>query len=522
MFQRTWKQVQRIPANVWICMLLMVVPGKNLNVHVKTNAFTKLPSAGFATKYAKQPVIIVFVTNFIAIIPLALLLNRFADDLATMMGGIVGALINTTFRQVDTLSFPSFISSSVPNLYSNAVQLMLSVFLLRDHQIEVLQTSLIGAILSSMHLMLGLGFLFGGVKRFKQFYSKETAHMFGTMLLLSMTSLIIPTVAKLLVSIGDKGVILISRGISITLLCVYFVFLYFSLESHAELFNDPVRKVSKWLGTRKAGETKMEVAKIGGRIANSVTAGIPIPDKTLPELHTTDTKQEEGQKSLQKPRAGDPARLLAGLGHDLSAVAGEAEQYVVEQPAEVIYSKPEATHNPFTTKRKHLPRPQKGATAQQFAEMGSHLTTMGGEAEQFIYLEPPKPKIPPFNKGTNVIALALLTTILGFNTTFATDSLDGLIENTGLSTTFIGIVLLPLLSNDIGVIKSAVEDHMDLCVLLTVGKCVQITLFVIPFTVLLGWMIGVDLELSFDGFEVAALFASVLYINSMISEGQST
>lgn len=394
---------------------------------------------------------------------------------------------------------------------------MLSIFLLRSRQIEVLQTSLIGAILSSMHLMLRLGFLFGGVKRFKQFYSKEAAQMFGTMLLLSMTSLIIPTVAKLLGGVKDNGTILISRGISVTLLCIYFIFLYFSLESHTELFKDPVRKAAKSLSASKAGQTKLYLAKTGGFPARLINVETPMPDED-----STNRRPKKEHEPFHKPVAGDLARQLAGMGHTVSAVAGEAEQFIVKQPTETIHLKPEDAHTHPSRRKKHFSRPQKGATFLQLAEMGSHMTTLGGEAEQTIAYEAPKPKIPPLGKGANMLALAVLTTILGFNTTFATDSLDGLIENTGLSTTFIGIVLLPLLSNDMGVIKSAVEDKMDLCVLLTVGKCVQITLFVIPFTVLLGWIIGVDLELSFDGFEVAALFASVLYINSMISEGKST
>ena len=125
-------------------------------------------------------------------------------------------------------------------------------------------------------------------------------------------------------------------------------------------------------------------------------------------------------------------------------------------------------------------------------------------------------------KGSIILGLVICITLLGFNTTFATDSLDGMMETTRLSKTFIGIVLLPLLSNDYAVIKSAMEDRMDLCVLMTVGKCVQITLVVIPFSVLVGWPIGANLDLSFDGFELVALFASVLYINSMIVEGKST
>ena len=120
-----------------------------------------------------------------------------------------------------------------------------------------------------------------------------------------------------------------------------------------------------------------------------------------------------------------------------------------------------------------------------------------------------------------VCCLLISTMFLGFNTAFATSSLDGLIESTGLTETFIGIVLLPLLGVDFTLFSLAIEDKMDSFVSLTVGKCLQTALLVIPILILLGWIINVPMGLNFDAFEVVALFASVMYINSMIQEGKS-
>jgi len=58
---------------------------------------------------------------------------------------------------------------------SNAVQLITSILLLRNGQIAVLQTTLIGSILSSMHLMLGLAFCVGGYNRLQQHFNTELA-----------------------------------------------------------------------------------------------------------------------------------------------------------------------------------------------------------------------------------------------------------------------------------------------------------------------------------------------------------
>ena len=270
-----------------------------------------------------------------------------------------------------------------------------------------------------MHLMLGLGFLFGGLRRTEQYYNVTVGQTLSILLLLSMTGLILPTVAKLLTRVQDSGIIPISRAISVIFLLVYVCYLYFALFTHAKLYSEPSQKVPKKSMNVKRGETTMRLAEL------SWPANIGSP--VVPHREPENLESDEGYES-NRPRL--PLKLVALL-------------------------------------------------------------------------------------------LVVFTTLLGFNTAFATDSLDGLVEATGLSRTFIGIVLLPLLSNDITVIKPAIKDQMDLCILLTVGKCIQTTLLVIPFTVLLGWIIGVDLELSFDGFEVAALFASTLYINSMIEKGKS-
>lgn len=121
-----------------------------------------------------------------------------------------------------------------------------------------------------------------------------------------------------------------------------------------------------------------------------------------------------------------------------------------------------------------------------------------------------------------MVIVVALTTVLGFNVSFATDSLDGLITKTQLTPTFIAIVLLPLLGVDFTILSLARTNEMDLFISLTVGKCLQTALLVIPVIVILGWILGNEsMNLQFDPFEVVALFASVMYINSIIQEGKS-
>jgi Ca2+:H+ antiporter len=60
----------------------------------------------------------------------------------------------------------------------------------------------------------------------------------------------------------------------------------------------------------------------------------------------------------------------------------------------------------------------------------------------------------------------------------------------------------------------ACKDKMDLAIGVAVGSSMQIALLVLPPIVVLGWILGHDqMNLSFDGFQVAVLFVSVLLVN---------
>jgi Ca2+:H+ antiporter len=121
-----------------------------------------------------------------------------------------------------------------------------------------------------------------------------------------------------------------------------------------------------------------------------------------------------------------------------------------------------------------------------------------------------------------VVVITISTVFVGFNTYFAVNSLEGLLKSTGLTTSFVGIVLLPLFTNDPEPIQSAYKGDMDLCLQTTVGKCIQTTMFVIPLVVIIGWGMNIDeMTLYFNGFDVTALFASTLYIAFLTNNGKS-
>ena len=59
-----------------------------------------------------------------------------------------------------------------------------------------------------------------------------------------------------------------------------------------------------------------------------------------------------------------------------------------------------------------------------------------------------EPNFSQLHPTVAVLAVIFFTTLLAFNAQFATDSMQGLLATQHISPTFLGIVILPLLSND--------------------------------------------------------------------------
>jgi len=124
-----------------------------------------------------------------------------------------------------------------------------------------------------------------------------------------------------------------------------------------------------------------------------------------------------------------------------------------------------------------------------------------------------------------IITLALSTTMVAFCSEFMVSSIEGVTATGGVSTTFVGLILLPIVGNaaeHATAVTVAIKDKMDLSIGVAVGSSMQIALLVLPLIVILGWIMGKDcMTLYFDTFQIATLFVSVLLVNYLIQDGKS-
>lgn len=123
-----------------------------------------------------------------------------------------------------------------------------------------------------------------------------------------------------------------------------------------------------------------------------------------------------------------------------------------------------------------------------------------------------------------LILLAVVTLIVAFCADYLVASIDSIVADTGISKTFIGLILIPIVGNaaeHVTAIVVAMKDKMDLAVGVAIGSSLQIALFLTPFLVILGWIVGRDMSLLFTTFETCVLFVSVMIVNYIVSDGES-
>jgi len=132
--------------------------------------------------------------------------------------------------------------------------------------------------------------------------------------------------------------------------------------------------------------------------------------------------------------------------------------------------------------------------------------------------------VPILNPWAATTALILVTIVVAICAEFLVDSIDSIVEATNISKTFIGLILIPIVGNaaeHVTAVIVAYKNKMDLAIGVAIGSSLQIALFLTPFLVILGWIIGRDMTLHFRAFETVTFFLSGLVVTLLIQDGKS-
>src|SRR6476620_7375148 len=112
----------------------------------------------------------------------------------------------------------------------NLPELFVAIFALRAGLDTVVQAALVGSILGNSLLVFGLALLLGGLKNGTQRFQSEPPRMIATLMLLAVSALIIPTLAKILHTPAEPFIDRLDIVVAVILLVVFAASIYFSVK----------------------------------------------------------------------------------------------------------------------------------------------------------------------------------------------------------------------------------------------------------------------------------------------------
>ncbi|KAL1848832.1 hypothetical protein Plec18170_007848 [Paecilomyces lecythidis] len=567
----------------------------------------------------------VFAINAVAIIPLASLLGYATECVASEMGDTVGALMNVTF--------------------GNAVELIIFIIALVANEIQIVQASLLGSILANLLLIMGMCFLFGGLRFREQLYNSAVTQMSACLLSLSVMSLLLPTAFHASFSNlqkADQVVLKVSRGTSVVLLLVYLLYLLFQLKSHAYIYestpqhkideeshpgvlaemlhtdssssdqdsdttagshttarrlrkafrkkrrrssntsSNDTHSVPSFVRTFSSSTPTVEVSSAGEFPANLPARTTPDPDAVVsgdeadaetmavapmpsfsdfrfrdfeaeqmkpghPTVSTADAKrktrpwrknkereraqsrygaQSEAKSETSRDRPVDAADTLASTKAPLTSFNVRSLSY--RPPVPRVFD-PTAQSANGTGKDAHDLRRTTSLPDRLHSLPARNVVPL---AQPLPHLVPPKRTAtkddsdgkPALSRAPAIVLLLVTTGLVAACAEFLVDSIDYLVESTGVSEAFIGLIILPIVGNaaeHVTAVTVASKNKMDLAIGVAIGSSIQIALFVTPVVVLLGWCLNTDMSLYFSLFETVSLFGSAFIVNYLMLDGRS-
>ncbi|KAL0451028.1 UNVERIFIED_CONTAM: Vacuolar cation/proton exchanger 3 [Sesamum latifolium] len=109
--------------------------------------------------------------------------------------------------------------------------------------------------------------------------------------------------------------------------------------------------------------------------------------------------------------------------------------------------------------------------------------------------------------------LVVMTALVALLSEYVVDTIEAASDSWGLSVSFISLILLPIVGNaaeHAGAIIFAFRNKLDISLGVALGSATQISMFVVPLTVIASWIIGIRMELGFNLLETSTLALSIL------------
>ena len=184
----------------------------------------------FIAKFMNASGSVMFILSCLSIIPLAGLMGEGTEEISFYSGPKIGGFLNGTF--------------------GNATELIISFFALKQGLFDIVKSSIAGAVIGNVLLVVGASMLACGLKFKTQKFNEKVSEVTSSMLLFAVLGLCIPalfthTVDPALLNTRYEG---LSVFVAVVMIIIYILSLVFSFSTHKDIYNTEASKEgsAKW------------------------------------------------------------------------------------------------------------------------------------------------------------------------------------------------------------------------------------------------------------------------------------
>lgn len=125
-----------------------------------------------------------------------------------------------------------------------------------------------------------------------------------------------------------------------------------------------------------------------------------------------------------------------------------------------------------------------------------------------------------------VIVMVVVTAVIAFEAELVSGALEETAKNVGLSSVFLGVIVLALVGTASDLFAATVfarQDKMGLVMSICVGSSIQVALVVAPVLVLASWFMGHPMTLVFENpLDLFAIAGTAFIVNAIAGDGETT
>ncbi|KAF5803013.1 putative calcium/proton exchanger, sodium/calcium exchanger membrane region [Helianthus annuus] len=157
-------------------------------------------------------------------------------------------------------------------------------------------------------------------------------------------------------------------------------------------------------------------------------------------------------------------------------------------------------------------------------QLWTHRHIFEGEEENEDDMDVSQEETPVIGFWSGLIWLVSMTAVISLLSEYLVDTIEEASTSWGISVSFISIIVLPIVGNaaeHAGAIIFAFKNKLDITLGVALGSATQISVFVVPMSVIVAWIIGIKMDLDFNLLETGSLALTIIATAFTLQDGTS-